>query len=388
MLQDRKGGTPEYLAENAEKFLAAVRKRPEIASARTSFRAGVPQIFADIDREKVTKLGVPVVDVNATLGALLGGTYVNDFNRFGRTYKVYLQAEPQYRADVRSLGLFAVRTGEGGTVPLDTLVSTRSTAGPEFTNRFNLYRTAEISGQPAPGFSSAQALAALEETAKQVLPAEMGYEWSNVSYQEKKAEGTAGIVFVFAIVLVFLVLAAQYESWSLPMSVMLGTPFAAFGAFLGLGLARLGSSAYVLNVFAQIGLIMLVGLAAKNAILIVEFAKEAHEKEGLGYVQAAMEAAKLRLRPILMTAFAFILGVIPLVIASGAGAEGRKVMGMVVFAGMLVATILGVILVPVLFVAVERLSAWRTKAPAEKPPPGKAEERKVPGQPETARGHA
>jgi len=373
MLQDRSGGTPQFLAENAEKFIAAVRKRPEIGSARTVFRASVPQIYADIDRDKVTKLGVPVTEVNTTLGALLGSTYVNDFNRFGRTYKVYLQAEPEYRTDVRSLGLFAVRTKQGNTVPLDTLLTTKSTTGPEFTNRFNLYRSAEISGQPAAGYSSAQALAALEETAKQVLPKEMGYEWSNVSYQEKKAEGTAGLVFVFAIVLVFLVLAAQYESWSLPMSVMLGTPFAAFGAFLGLFLGRLTSESYVLNVFAQIGLIMLVGLAAKNAILIVEFAKDAHEREGLGYVAAAMEAAKLRLRPILMTAFAFILGVVPLVRASGAGAEGRKVMGLSVFAGMLVATILGVILVPVLFVAVERLFGGKEEKPAKKEEPGRPE---------------
>ncbi|HTO99180.1 MAG TPA: multidrug efflux RND transporter permease subunit [Myxococcales bacterium] len=371
MLQDRSGGTPQFLAENAEKFLAAVRKRPEIGSARTVFRASVPQIFADIDRDKVTKLGIPVTDVNSSLGALLGGTYVNDFNRFGRTYKVYLQAEPEYRASVRSLGLFSVRTAGGSTVPLDTLVSTRPSNGPEFTNRFNLYRAAEISGTPAEGYSSSQALAALEETAKSVLPQGMGYEWSNVSYQEKKAEGTAGIVFVFAIILVFLVLAAQYESWSLPMSVLLGTPFAVFGAFLGLFLARLSSTAYVSNIFAQIGLIMLVGLAAKNAILIVEFAKEAHEKEGLGFVEAAMEAAKLRLRPILMTAFAFILGVLPLVRASGAGAEGRKVMGMAVFAGMLVATILGVVLVPVLFVAVEKLFGGKTAA-QPKPPPAPA----------------
>jgi HAE1 family hydrophobic/amphiphilic exporter-1 len=346
------------------------------------FRAAVPQIFADIDRDKVTKLGIPVTDVNSTLGALLGGAYVNDFNRFGRTYKVYLQAEPEYRADVKSFGLFGVRTAKGNTVPLDTLINTRPTAGPEFTNRFNLYRAAEISGQPAPGYSSAQALAALEETAKQVLPAEMGFEWSNVSYQEKKAEGTAGVVFLFAIVLVFLVLAAQYESWSLPMSVMFGTPFAAFGAFLGLFLARLGSETYVLNVFAQIGLIMLVGLAAKNAILIVEFAKEAHEREGLGYVEAAMAAAKLRLRPILMTSFAFILGVVPLVRASGAGAEGRKVMGMAVFAGMLVATILGIVLVPVLFVAVERLFG---RAPAKEEPPRERE--LPPGHPAASRGH-
>ncbi|MGZ6124697.1 MAG: efflux RND transporter permease subunit, partial [Myxococcales bacterium] len=343
MLQDRSGGTPEFLAENVNKFLAAARKRPEIGFANTFYRATVPQIFADIDRDKVTKLGVPFTDVNSTLGALLGGTYVNDFNRFGRTYKVYLQAEPEYRANVRSLGLFSVRTAQGGAVPLDTLISTKPSAGPEFTNRFNLYRSAEINGQPAAGFSSSQALSALEETAKQVLPPEMGYAWSNVSYQEKKAEGTAGVVFAFGILLVFLVLAAQYESWSLPMSVMLGTPFAAFGAFLGLFLARLTSTAYVSNVFAKIGLVMLVGLAAKNAILIVEFAKEAHEKEGLDPIEAALSAAKLRLRPILMTAFAFILGVVPLVRAAGAGAEGRKVMGMTVFSGMLVATILAVV---------------------------------------------
>jgi HAE1 family hydrophobic/amphiphilic exporter-1 len=355
MLQDRSGGTPEFLAGGVAKFLAEARKRPEIGSIRTVYRASVPQIFADIDRDKVTKLGVPVTDVNTTLGALLGGTYVNDFNKFGRTYKVYLQAEPEYRDDVKKLGLFAVRGGKGETVPLDTLLSTKPAAGPEFTNRFNLYRAAEVTGQPAAGYSSAQALTALEEVATQALPQGMGYEWSNVSFQEKKAEGTAGIVFVFAIVLVFLVLAAQYESWSLPLSVMLGTPFAAFGAFLGLWLARLDSSRYVLNVFAQIGLVMLVGLAAKNAILIVEFAKEAQEKRGLGFVEAALEAARLRLRPILMTAFAFILGVLPLVTAAGAGAEGRRVMGMAVFAGMLVATILGVILVPVLFVVIERL---------------------------------
>jgi HAE1 family hydrophobic/amphiphilic exporter-1 len=378
MLQDRSGGSPQFLAENTDKFLAAARKRPEIGSARTVYRASVPQIFADIDRDKVTKLGIPVTDVNTSLGALLGGTYINDFNRFGRTYKVYLQAEPEYRADVKSLGLFSVRAAGGQAVPLDTLVTTKSSSGPEFTNRFNLYRAAEISGVPAEGYSSSQALAALEETAKSVLPKEMGYEWSNVSFQEKKAEGTAGIVFVFAIVLVFLVLAAQYESWSLPLSVLLGTPFAAFGAFLGLYLARLTSTSYVSNIFAQIGLIMLVGLAAKNAILIVEFAKEAREKQGMGPVEAAMEAAKLRLRPILMTAFAFILGVVPLVRAAGAGAEGRKVMGMAVFAGMLVATILGVVLVPVLFVAVEKLFGKKAAGEASHPPEAAA----PPGHPE------
>src|SRR3954470_11157323 len=379
MLQDRGGGTPEFLAKNVNDFLAAARKRPEIGSANTFFRATVPQVFADIDRDKVTKLGVPVTDVNTTLGALLGGTYINDFNRFGRTYKVYLQAEPEYRANVRSLGLFSVRTATGNAVPLDTLVSTRPSSGPEFTNRFNLYRAAEVTGVPAEGYSSSQALTALEETAREVLPKEMGYDWSNVSYQEKKAEGTAGIVFVFAIVLVFLVLAAQYESWSLPMSVMLGTPFAAFGAFLGLFLARPSSPAYVSTIFAQSGLIMLVGLAAKNAILIVEFAKEAHEKQGLEPIEAAMTAAKLRLRPILMTAFAFILGVVPLVRAAGAGAEGRKVMGMTVFSGMLVATLLAVVLLPVLFVAVARLAGKKVASAPTPPPEAEPEEEEHPG---------
>jgi HAE1 family hydrophobic/amphiphilic exporter-1 len=247
----------------------------------------------------------------------------------------------------------------------------KPTAGPEYTNRFNLYRAAEVTGVPAPGYSSAQAMKALEEAAAAVLPKDMGYQWSNVSYQEKKAEGTVAVVFVFAIIMVFLILAAQYESWSLPMSVLLGTPFAALGAFLGLFLARFASDAYVNNIFAQIGLIMLVGLAAKNAILIVEFAKMNVEK-GMEPVEAALNAAKLRLRPILMTAFAFILGVVPLVRAAGAGAESRKVMGMAVFSGMLVATFLAVFLVPALFVMIEKLGGKKkhggdTPAPAEPP---------------------
>ena len=288
MLQDRSGGTPEYLAGNLAKFMAAVKKRPEIGMANSIYRAAVPQIFADVDRDKVLKLGVPLTDVLTTMGSYLGGNYVNDFNRFGRVYKVFLQAEPEYRTKVQDLGLFYVRGPKGDMIPLDTLMSTSPTSGPEFTNRFNLFRSAEVTGIPAPGFSSAQAMKALEEVAAEVLPKDMGYQWSNVSYQEKKAEGTAAIVFVFAMIMVFLILAAQYESWSLPMSVLLGTPFAAFGAFLGLWLARFTSDSYVNNIFAQIGLIMLVGLAAKNAILIVEFAKMNVEK-GMEPVEAALE---------------------------------------------------------------------------------------------------
>jgi HAE1 family hydrophobic/amphiphilic exporter-1 len=250
-------------------------------------------------------------------------------------------------------------------VPLDTLVTTRPTSGPEFTNRFNLYRSAEITGVPAPGYSSNQALDALEEVAAEVLPPEMGYSWADMSLQERLAPGV-GATFALAILLVFLVLAAQYESWGLPFSVLLGTPFAAFGAFFGLWAMRFFSPSYVNNVFAQIGLILLIGLAAKNAILIVEFAKMLHE-QGKDPVTAALEAAKLRFRPILMTAFAFILGVTPLVRATGAGAEGRKVMGMAVFSGMSIATMLGVCLVPVLFVTVERLIGRKQHASTADP---------------------
>jgi HAE1 family hydrophobic/amphiphilic exporter-1 len=366
-LQDRSGGSPEFLAQQAALFIEAARKRPEIGRVSTLYRATVPQVYADVDRSKVLKVGATISDVNTTLGALLGSSYVNDFNRFGRVYKVYVQAEPDFRRDPRQLGLFFVRSTQGDMVPLDTLITTRPTSGPEFTNRFNLYRSAEVSGVPAPGYSSAQALAALEEVAKATLPNEMGYEWADMSFQEKRAPNPLP-TFAVAVFLVFLVLAAQYESWSLPFSVLLGTPFAAFGAYFGLWAARFLSPSYVNNIFAQIGLIMLIGLAAKNAILIVEFAKMLHE-QGKDPVTATMEAAKLRFRPILMTAFAFILGVVPLLTASGAGAEARKVMGMTVFSGMLIATLLGVLLVPVLFVAVSKVSGTK---PGTAPPPGPA----------------
>ena len=352
-LQDRTGREPDYLAAQTQRFMQAASQRPEIGRVSTLYRATVPQVFADIDRSKVLKSGVPLQDVNTTLGALLGSTYVNDFNRFGRVYKVYVQAEPEYRTDPKQFGLFFVRGNKGGMVPLDTLVTAGPANGPEFTNRFNLYRASEVTGVPAPGYSSAQALAALEEVAQQTLPPEMGYDWADMSFQEKRAPNPL-TVFALAIFLVFLVLAAQYESWGLPFSVLLGTPFAAFGAYFGLWVARQYSESYVNNVFAQIGLIMLIGLAAKNAILIVEFAKMLRE-QGKDPVTAALEGARLRFRPILMTAFAFILGVVPLLIASGAGAEGRKVMGMAVFSGMLIATILGVFLIPVLFVTVEKI---------------------------------
>jgi hydrophobic/amphiphilic exporter-1 (mainly G- bacteria), HAE1 family len=364
-LQDRVGRTPSYLAEQTARFMAAARQRPEIGRVSTLYRASVPQVYADIDRSKVMKLGTPLQDVNNTLGALLGSTYVNDFNKFGRVYKVYVQAEPEYRQDPKQFGLFFVRGAKGEMVPLNTLVTAGPTSGPEFTNRFNLYRSAELTGVPGPGYSSAQALAALEEVAKETLPEDIGHDWADMSYQEKRAPNPL-IVFALAMLLVFLVLSAQYESWGLPFSVLLGTPFAAFGAYFGLWVARQYSESYVNNVFAQIGLIMLIGLAAKNAILIVEFAKMLQD-QGKDAVTAALEAARLRFRPILMTAFAFILGVTPLLTASGAGAEARKVMGMTVFSGMLIATILAVILIPVLYVTVEKVIGG--KHPTRPPDP-------------------
>jgi HAE1 family hydrophobic/amphiphilic exporter-1 len=332
------------------------------------FRPNSPQIFLDVDGAKVLKLGASLADVNTTIGAFLGGAYVNDFNRFGRLYKVYVQAEPEYRQDVDGIRMFYVRNKDDDMVPLATMVSTSPTQGPEFTNRFNLFRAAEITGQAARGYSSAQAIAALEAVAKEVLPGDMGYSWFNMSYQETAAQGTGSIVFVMALVFVFLILAAQYESWSLPLSVLLGTPIAVFGAVGGLFIARLFSESYVNNVFAQIGLVMLIGLAAKNAILIVEFAKVESEK-GRDAIDAAMEAARLRFRPILMTAFSFILGVLPLLVASGAGAEARKVMGMTVFSGMLVATVVGVLIVPALYVIVERYISRSKPATATVPAP-------------------
>jgi len=365
MLQDRAGNTPEYLAEQTAAFMERAKARPEIGGAITTYRATVPQVFARVDNDKVLRLGVSPADVNTTLGSFLGGAYVNDFNRFGRLFKVYVQAEPEYRSRAADVRYFFVRGAEGGMVPLNSIVDVSGTQGPDYTNRFNLFRAAEVTGQPAPGYSSAQALAALEEVARETLPSDMTFSWNAMSFQEQAAAGSGAQVFLLAILFVFLILAAQYESWSTPFSVLLGTPVAVFGAMAGLFLSGIFLSGYENNVFAQIGLVMLIGLAAKNAILIVEFAKLKREA-GASAFDAAMEAARERFRPILMTAFSFILGVIPLLIASGAGAEARKVMGMTVFSGMLTATLLGVILVPSLFVLIDRIaSRGATKTAAE-----------------------
>jgi HAE1 family hydrophobic/amphiphilic exporter-1 len=352
-LQDRSGGPVEFLAQNVKKFVEEARKRPELQGVLPNFSPAVPQLFAQVDKEKAMKQGVPIADVYAALQAFLGGSYTNDFTRFGRQWRVYVQAEPQYRRNAEDLGQFFVRNARGEMVPLSSFVQVKQSSGPEYTVRFNLYRSAEIIGTPAPGYSSGQALAALEDVAEKNLPSEMGIAWNALSYQEKVSQGGTYKVLGLSIIFVFLILAALYESWSLPFSVLLSTPIAVLGAYLGL-LSRKFDS----NVYAQIGLVMLVGLTAKNAILIVEFAKDQLEK-GRPLLDAALEGARLRLRPILMTSFAFIFGCIPLWVASGAGAAARRIMGTTVIAGMLAATVFGIFIIPALFVFIERLAGHK-----------------------------
>jgi hydrophobic/amphiphilic exporter-1 (mainly G- bacteria), HAE1 family len=349
-LQDRSGGSIEFLDAQLQKFLAAARKRPELAGLISPFTANVPQVFTNVDRDKALRQGVALGDVYQTMQTFLGGLYVNQFNRFGRQWRVFVQAEGDDRVAPEQIGQFYVRNDAGTMVPLSALQATQRTFGPQFTNRFNVYRAAQVNGAAAPGYSSGQAMAALEEVARTTLPREIGYDWADLSYQEKRAAGSTGPTFGLSLMFVFLILAALYESWSLPFSVLLTVPVAVFGAFVGLIMRRLD-----LDVYAQIGVIMLIGLAAKNAILIVEFAKLRLE-EGRDLVQAALEGAQLRLRPILMTSFAFILGCVPLWTASGSGAAARRILGTVVITGMLAATLLGVFLIPLLFVLFERVA--------------------------------
>jgi len=352
MLEDRAGKSPEFLNQNLTKFMAAARKRPELGSIYTTALPEVPQVYVDVDRPKVIAQGVQLSDVYKTLQTFMGGLLVNYFNRFGRQWQVFVQAEGEYRTKAENLGQFYVTNDAGQPVPLSALTTIKPKTGPEFVLRFNLYRCVQINGGAAPGYSSGQAMTALEETFASTMPPEMGYDYMGMSYQEKKAaEGVPPpVIFGMSLFFVFLILAAQYESWSLPFSVLLGTPVAVFGAFLFLWARTLEN-----NVYAQIGLVMLIGLAAKNAILIVEFAKMEYDK-GKSAEEAALIGAKLRLRPILMTAFAFILGCVPLWTASGAGAISRRVLGTSVIGGMLAASILAIFLIPVSFDLVQRIA--------------------------------
>ena len=364
LLQDRSGTmTVSQLGDQTRTFLDEARKRPELANLFTSFDPRYPQVKVVLDREKARKLGVPVNEVFQAMSSVLGGTYVNDFNRFGRLYRVYVQADSDYRRKPENIGEIYVRSNTTGEmIPLSTMMTVTTEPGTEITTRFNLFRSVEISGVPGRGYTSGQALVVLEDVFNKTMPKEMGFAYNQMSYQEKVAP-PAGPTFVLAIVFVFLLLAAMYESWKLPWAILLGSPLVALGAFFGVWL-----SGYDNNVYVQIGLIMLVGLAAKNAILIVEFAKAKHE-QGLSIEDAALESARLRFRPILMTAFAFIMGVIPLMLASGSGSGAQNVMGTAVFWGMLIATALGVFLIPGNFAFIEGLGRRKRKAePSPEPP--------------------
>jgi len=351
LLEDRAGKDVEFLADKVQTFMKAAQQRPELASINTTFLPDVPQVFVNVDRDKVLKQGVDISEVYKTLQAFMGGYFINYFNRFGRQWQVYVQAEGDYRDRAENLGQFYVRNNHDDMVPLSTLTKMESRAGPEFTMRFNLYRCAQFNVTAAAGYSSAQAMKALEEVFARTMPVEMGYDYLGMSYQEKQAQQgvPVWVIFGLSLLFVFLILAAQYESWGLPFSVLLGTPVAVFGAFLAIYLRHMDISVYV-----QIGLIMLIGLAAKNAILIVEFAKTEYEG-GQSAIDAALTGARIRLRPILMTAFAFILGCVPLWLATGSGAVSRQVLGTAVIGGMLAATCIAIFIIPVSFSFVQHL---------------------------------
>ena len=367
-LQSVAGGSLQDIDTTARQIMDATRQRPELAATFTGFRSGVPQLDAQVDRTKAKAIGVPLSDVFSSLQIFLGSLYVNDFNAFGRVYRVQLQAEPSFRASPSDVARLYVRSQPGPNgqparmVPLSTLVTVKPITGPDTISHYNLYRSAEIAGDTAPGASSGQAIAAMQDVARRLLPPGMAYEWSGLAFQEIEAGSRAGFVFALSALFVFLVLAAQYESWLVPLAVILAVPLGVLGALGALWLSGLAN-----DVYAQIGLALLIGLASKNAILIVEFAKERRER-GIDVREAAREAARLRFRPILMTSFAFILGSLPLVFASGAGAASRHSMGTTVVGGMLAVTALGVLLVPAFYVAVERLAARLRRGEPITPP--------------------
>jgi HAE1 family hydrophobic/amphiphilic exporter-1/multidrug efflux pump len=358
-VQNRGEGGPQRLAQVMGEFLAAANQEPMLAGAQTLWRPNVPQLHVDVDREKAKALGVPINDLFDTLSATLGSYYVNDFNRFGRTWQVLMSAEPSYRSKPDSIGELYVRAEQGGMVPVKALATVRYTAGPETLDRFNNLPAVKILGQGAPGVSSGQAIQAVERVAERVLPSDFSFDWGGASFQEKRSGGTSGIALGLAAVMVFLILAAQYGKWSLPISVLMALPFGTFGALAAVWLRGLTN-----DVYFQIGLVTLLGLAAKNAILIVEYAVLKH-REGLSPSDAALEAARLRFRPILMTSLAFILGVAPLAFSTGAGAGARISVGTGVMGGMVAATFLAIFFVPMFFTLMTTRRLADTRSTAE-----------------------
>ncbi|MBV9492014.1 MAG: efflux RND transporter permease subunit [Verrucomicrobia bacterium] len=370
ILEDRSGGDAGILVNNVKTFLAAARKRPEFSQVSTTFLPDVPQVYVDVDLEKALKQGIAVSDIYQTIQTFMGGSFINYFNRFGRQWQVYLQAEGEFRRDLDNLGQFYVRNGSNKMIPLSTVVRIERRTGPEFTMRYNLYNSAQINATPAPGYTIDQATRALESVFAQTSSPEMGYDYLGMSFQQKQAQ--LGIppaaIFAFSLLFVFLILAALYESWSLPFSVLLTTPIAVFGAFAMLSLRRAFTGAVLPpflvqienNVFAQIGLVMIIGLVAKNAILIVEFAKVEYER-GTPLLEASLTGARLRFRPIIMTSFAFIIGCVPLWTASGSGAVARQVMGTTVIGGMLAASLIAVFLIPMSFYFIETIATRKNR---------------------------
>jgi hydrophobic/amphiphilic exporter-1 (mainly G- bacteria), HAE1 family len=359
ILEDRSGSGIDFLAKNTQAFIAEARKRPELAGVMTTALFGVPQVGVNVDNAKAMTQQIPLDQLYQTVQTFMGGSLINYFNRFGLQWQVYVQAAGDFRTQASNLGKFYVRNSTGEMVPLSTLTSTYPRSGAEFVMRYNLFNCVQINASAAPGYSSAQAIAALEDVFHKTQPGQMGFDYMGMSYQEQKAaQGVSpATIFGLAFFVVFLIMAAQYESWTLPFSVLLGVPIAVFGAFFTMWVRRHTDIVLDNDVYAQIGLVMLIGLSAKNAILIVEFAKAEYDK-GETLIDAALKGARLRLRPILMTAFAFILGCVPLWVASGAGAISRQVLGTVVIGGMLASTVLAVFFVPVSFDVVERFGLW------------------------------
>jgi multidrug efflux pump len=363
-IEQQGGGNYAQLSDIVERIIAKAKKRPELAGVNTTIRANGQQLLAEVDREKAEVLGVPVQNVYSTLQTMFGSLYVSQFPKDSRLYQVILQAEPSYRMKPEDTGKFYVKNREGKMIPLSALVTTHYVTGPDLVTRFNNYPSIAINGAPAPGVSSGQALAAIREVAQEVMPASYSYEWAGEAREEVSSGSTSAVAFVFGLIFVFMILAAQYESWSLPVGVMMAVPFAILGALIAIALRGLDNDLYF-----QIGMLTLVGLAAKNAILIVEFAVEKHRKEGMSFFDAAAEAAKLRLRPIIMTSFAFVLGTVPLAIATGASANSRHSIGTGVIGGTLAATVIAIFFIPMFYWGLQTLSAKTSGSPQGKAVP-------------------